>query len=107
LCRLVGGDRGAFAGLAGVGLADAADDPHLHRDDLQLLADFFTDDLFADAAFAGQIVRGQFMDDFHARQVGRQRFALATTFDGGNDFFGFSFIEHGQLRRFGFETLDL
>ena len=55
---------------------------------------------------------GQFMDDFDARQIGRQRLALATTLDRRNDFFGFSFgwlgsrlfdqlfglVEHGQLR---------
>ena len=91
-----------------------ADHPHLHRDDLQLLAGLFTDDLFAGTAGAGQFVVGQIMDDLHARQIGRQRLALATTLDRCNDLFGFGFgiawcsgrlfaqffglVEHGQLR---------
>ena len=89
-----------------------ADDPHLHRDDLQLLAGLFTDDLFAGAAGAGQFVLGHLMDDLHTRQVGRQRLAFATALDRRNDFFGFGFgwlggqrfdqlfglVEHGQLR---------
>jgi len=55
---------------------------------------------------------GQLMDDLHARQIGRQRLALATTLDRCNDLFGFGIawcsgrlfaqlfglVEHGQLR---------
>ncbi|MNG28420.1 hypothetical protein D3C84_1136740 [compost metagenome] len=58
LRRLVGGDRGGFAGLAGVGLADMTEHPHLHRDDLQLLAGLFADLLLAATAGAGQLVLG-------------------------------------------------
>src|SRR5690606_16176215 len=116
LRRLVGGDRRRFAGRAGVGLADVADDAHPHRDDLQLLAGFLADDLLAGAAGTGPLVFGQLVDDLHARQAGRQRLALATRLDGGDDVFGlllafidrrrlfdqlFGLVEHGQLRRVG------
>ena len=116
LCRLVGGDRRGFTGLAGIGLADVADDPHLHRDDLQLLAGLLADHLLAGTAGAGALMLGQLMDDLHTRQVGRQRLAFATAIDRRNDFFGFGFgfawrsgrfdqlfdlVEHGQLRRVG------
>src|SRR5690606_25608208 len=115
--RLVGDDRRSFAGLAGIGLADVADDPHLHRDDLQLLAGLLADHLLAGTADAGALMLGQLMDDLHTRQVGRQRLAFATALDRRNDFFGFGFgfgwlggqrfdqlfglVEHGQLRRVG------
>ena len=87
-----------------------ADDPHLHRDDLQLLAGLLADHLLAGTAGAGQLVLGQLMDDLHTRQVGRQRLAFATALDRRNDFFGFDWlggrrfdqlfdlVEHGQLR---------
>jgi hypothetical protein len=55
------------------------------------------------------------MDNLDARQIGRQRLALATALYRGDDFFGFSFgfvrlngrrfdqflglVEHGKLRR--------
>jgi|TARA_R100001143_G_scaffold50850_1_gene45824 hypothetical protein len=55
------------------------------------------------------------MDNLDARQICRQRLALATALDRGDDFFGLSFgfvrlsgrrfdqflglVEHGQLRR--------
>lgn len=59
---------------------------------------------------AGEFVFGQVMDDFDTGQLCRQRFALATTFDRGNDFFvhivnhgqqwlAFRLVEHRQLRR--------
>lgn len=66
-----------------------ADDPHLHRDDLQLFAGLLADDLFAGATGASQLVLGQVVDDLDTRQVGRQRLALATALDRCNDFFGF------------------
>ena len=56
--RLVGDDRRSFAGLAGIGLADVADDPHLHRDDLQLLAGLLADHLLAGTAGAGALMLG-------------------------------------------------
>ncbi|MNR36857.1 hypothetical protein D3C85_1548310 [compost metagenome] len=58
LGRLVGGDRCAFAILAGVDLADVADHADLHRHDLELLADLFAADVLATAAFTGQCVLG-------------------------------------------------
>ncbi|MCY1530958.1 hypothetical protein D9M68_661670 [compost metagenome] len=113
LRRFVSGDRGGFAGLAGIGFADMADHPYLHRDDLQLLAGLFADHLLTGAAGTGALVLRQFVDDLHARQIGRQRLAFATTLDRRNDFFGFAWrggrlfdqlfglVEHGQLRRVG------
>lgn len=47
LGRLVGSNRGRFTTLAGVDLADMADNSDLHRDDFQLLAGFFADSLLA------------------------------------------------------------
>lgn len=89
------------------------DHPDLHRDDLQLFAGFLANAVLAAAAFAGQFVFGQIVDDLHTRQVGRQRFALATTLDRSDDSFSFpcihfnfrsgafgqlfGFVEHGQL----------
>ncbi|MNC51771.1 hypothetical protein D3C76_1551540 [compost metagenome] len=45
---------------------------------------------------------GQFVDNFDARQVGGQRFTLATTLGRGNDFFifGNTFFQH--CNAFGF-----
>ncbi|POG00378.1 hypothetical protein BGP83_25010 [Pseudomonas putida] len=59
---------------------------------------------------------GQVVDDFDTWQVSRQRFALATTFDWGNDFvvrivnhgqqrLAFRLVEHCQLRRIGIDRL--
>lgn len=93
--RLSCGDRSCFTGLAGVCLADMVDHPHLHRDDLQLFAGFLADDVLAAAAFAGQFVLGQFVDDFHARQVGREGLAFAATLRWGDDFFGLDLIRSG------------
>ncbi|MOA03173.1 hypothetical protein D3C78_1226610 [compost metagenome] len=89
LRRFVSGDRGGFAGLAGIGFADMADHPYLHRDDLQLLAGLFADHLLAGAAGTGALVLRQFVDDLHARQIGRQRLALAAALHRGNNLFGF------------------
>jgi hypothetical protein len=112
----VGSDRWALAALAGVDLADVADHADLHRHDLELLADLFAADVLAAAAFAGQFVLGQFVDHLDARQLRRQRLALATTLAGGsNGLFGsvaiqvvgaglgqvFGFVEQRQLRRRG------
>ncbi|MOA06902.1 hypothetical protein D3C78_1265690 [compost metagenome] len=57
LGRLVGGDRCAFATLAGVDLADVAD---LHRHNFELLADLFAfaAGMLMAAACAGQFVLG-------------------------------------------------
>ena len=63
LSGFISSDRGGFAALAGVCLADVFDHPHLHRDDFQLLAGFFTNHLLAAAAFAGQFLLWQFVDD--------------------------------------------
>ncbi|MNO06262.1 hypothetical protein D3C81_2279770 [compost metagenome] len=59
-----------------------ANHPYLHRDDVELFAGFLADGLFAAAACAGQLVLGQFVDDFHARQASWKRLALATSLHG-------------------------
>ena len=45
-------------GIHLVGLADVADDPHLHRDDLQLLAGLLADHLLAGTTGAGALMLG-------------------------------------------------
>ena len=85
------------------------DHPYLHRDDFKLLADFLANGVFATTADASQFILGQFVDDFDARQSGRQWLALATALGGGYDIFfrvfidsfddAFCFVEQGQLRR--------
>ncbi|MOA19942.1 hypothetical protein D3C78_1403540 [compost metagenome] len=92
-------------------MADHAD---LHRHDLELLADLFAADVLAAAAFAGQFVFGQLVDHLDARQLRRQRLALAAALGGrhngfldgvGIDCFGerlgqaFRLVEQSQLRR--------
>lgn len=57
----------------------------MHRDDFKLLADFLAKGLFATAADASQFMLGQFVDDFDTQQIRRQRLALATPLDGGDD----------------------
>ena len=99
-----------------------ADHPHLHRDDLELFAGFLADGLLAATAGAGQLVLGQFVNDVHARQVGRQGLALAAALGRRHDLFRcdgaisrfdhwrrlggplFGLVEHGQLRRVGVGT---
>jgi len=97
LSRLVGGNRSRFAGFAGVDLADVFDHADLHRHDVQLFAGFFADGVLAAATGAGQLGLGQRVDDFDARQLGRQRLALATAPGRRDDFFGL-----GDLLCFGF-----
>jgi hypothetical protein len=56
-----------------------------------------------------EVILGQFMNDFDAREIGRQRFSLATPLGRRNNFLfsgfidglydAFRFIEQGQLRR--------
>ena len=70
---------------------------------------------FAATAGTGQFVFRQFVDDFDAWQVGGQRFAFATTFGWGNDFFvrpfadrnpdTFGLIEERDLRRLRIDCL--
>ncbi|VVO13116.1 hypothetical protein PS689_05498 [Pseudomonas fluorescens] len=84
------------------------DHADLHWHDLKLLADFLTNAVFTATAGAGQFVLGQFVDDFDARQIGRQRLALATALGGGDNLFfsvfvdsfddAFGFVEERQLR---------
>lgn len=93
------------------------DNPDLHRDDVQLLAGFFADSLFAAAAVTGQFVFRQFMHYLDTRQLRRQRFAFAAFFGrlGCHDFFivcrrcflsqAFCLVEHAQLRRVRIRTL--
>lgn len=62
------------------------DHTYLHRHDFELLADLFANGVFAAAAGTGQFMFGQFVDDFDAREIGRQRLALATPLGRRNDF---------------------
>ncbi len=83
------------------------DDPDLHRHDFKLLADFLANGVFAAAADASQFMLGKFVDDFDARQVGRQWLAFATALSGGDNLFfsvlvdsfddAFGFVEERQL----------
>ncbi|KTB95695.1 hypothetical protein AO386_22675 [Pseudomonas syringae ICMP 11292] len=59
----------------------------LRRHDLELLADFLTNAVFTVTAGADQFVLGQFVDDFDARKIGRQRLGLATTSGWSYDLF--------------------
>ncbi|MNE59990.1 hypothetical protein D3C80_1551120 [compost metagenome] len=88
----------------------------LHRHDIELLAGFLANHMLAATAGTGQLVLGQVVDDFDTWQFSRQRCALATTFDWGNDFFvrilnhgqqrlAFRLVEHCQLRCIGIDRL--
>lgn len=66
---------------------------YLHRNDFKLFADFFTDGMFATATSEGQFMLGQFVDNFDARQISRQRLAFATTFGRRNEFLVGSLIQ--------------
>ncbi len=108
LSWLVCCDGCRFAVAAAIDLTNMLDDPDLHRYDFKLLADFLTNGVFAAAADASQFMLGKFVDDLDARKVSRQRLALATTFDGGDNLFfsvfvgsfddAFGFVEERQLR---------
>lgn len=78
--RFVGGDQRGFTATAGVDLAHMFDHADLHRHDLELLADFLANAVFTATAGAGQLVFGQFVDDFDARKIGGQRLAFAPSF---------------------------
>jgi hypothetical protein len=56
------------------------DHADLHRHDLELLADFLANAVFTATAGAGQLVLGQFVDDFDARKIGRLRHEMAKKF---------------------------
>ncbi|MNV55231.1 hypothetical protein D3C71_1474580 [compost metagenome] len=85
------------------------DHADLHRHDFKLLADLLADGVFAAAAGTGQFTLGQFVDDFDAGEIGRQRLALAAPLGRRNSLFfcafingvddAFRLIEQGQLRR--------
>lgn len=70
---IVGGDRRGFTATAGVDLAHMFDRADLHWHDIELLADFLGNAVFT--AGAGQLMVGQFVDDFDTRKIGRNRFA--------------------------------
>ena len=70
------GDRGSFAVAVAVDLANVFDHADLHRPDIQLFADFLANAVCTATAGAGQLVPRQFVDEFAARQVCRQRLAL-------------------------------
>ncbi|MNY22219.1 hypothetical protein D3C86_1558150 [compost metagenome] len=115
LSGFVGGDWSRFTTAATVNFADMFDHPDLHWHDVQLLAGFFTDGVFAATAGTGQFVFRQFVDDFDTRQFSRQRLAFATARGRCNDFFfgidderyrlAFRLVEQRQLRRVGLDGL--
>ena len=57
----------------------------LHRHDLQLFADFLANGVLAATAGAGQLVLGQFVNDFDTQQINRQRLVLAAVWRRRND----------------------
>ncbi|VVN98648.1 hypothetical protein PS723_06125 [Pseudomonas fluorescens] len=104
-----------FAIAATVDLAHMFDHADLHRHDFELLADFLANAVFTATAGAGQLVIGQFMDDFDTRKIGGQRLAFAPSLGRSYNLFfnrfvdrlghAFSFIEQGHLRRRGIGRL--
>ncbi|MNJ57714.1 hypothetical protein D3C77_533150 [compost metagenome] len=84
------------------------DHTDLHRHDLQLLADFLANTVFTATAGAGQLMIGQFVNNFDTRQVCGRRLAFAPSLGRSYDFFfnrfvdrlghAFSFVEQGHLR---------
>lgn len=115
LSGFVCGDRRSFTTAATVNFAYVFEYVNLHRHNLQLFAGFFTDDVFAAAASAGQFVLGQFVVHFDAWQISRQWLAFAATWRRSNNFFvsvadwkhrlAFGLIEQRQLRRIGLDGL--
>ncbi|MNE30306.1 hypothetical protein D3C80_1238120 [compost metagenome] len=115
LRRLVCGNRCGFAIAATVDLAHMFDHADLHRHDLQLLADFLANGVLAATAGAGQLVLGQFVNDFDTRKICGQRLAFAPSLGRRYDLFfnrfvdqlgdAFSFVEQGHLRGRGIGCL--
>lgn len=114
LSGFVGGDRNGFTNTATVNSTDVFDHTDLHRHDIQLLAGFFTDHMFEATAGTGQLMFGQLVDHFDARQVSRHWLALTATRCWRGHFFvvidlryrqAFRLIEQRKLRRVGLNGL--
>ena len=84
---LVGCDRRAFTATVAADLAHMFEHTDLHRHDIDLLAGFFANQMLAATTGAGLLVLGQVADDFDTLQVSLQRFAFATAYGRGNEFF--------------------
>lgn len=113
---LISGDWRRFTASATVNLAHMSDHADLHRHDIELLAGFLANDMLAATAGTRQLVLRQLVGDYDTWQVCRQRLALATTLDRGNDFFvgivnhgqqqlAFRLVEQRQLRCIGLDRL--
>ncbi len=100
LSGFVRSDRCGLAVSATVDFADVCDDTDLHRHNLKLLAGFLADGVFAAATDAGQLMLGQFVDNFDARQIRRQRLALAAPLGGCDDLFFRVFVGNVRVRLF-------
>src|SRR5690606_30974006 len=67
-----------FAGFAAIDLAHMTDNLNALRDNFQLLAGFFTDNVLLATALAMLLMFWQLVDNFNTWQLGRKRFTLAT-----------------------------
>lgn len=65
LSGFISGDRRDFAATAVVDLAHVFEHTNLHRHDVELLADFFANDMLAATTGAGQFMLGQVVDDLN------------------------------------------
>ncbi|MNE64331.1 hypothetical protein D3C80_1597390 [compost metagenome] len=85
------------------------DDPDLHWDDFELLADFFANGVLAAAARTRQLVFREFMNDLDTRQIAGQWLAFAAALARCNNFFirslvgrlcqAFCFVKERELGR--------
>jgi len=82
-----------------------------YRHDLELLANFFANAVFAATAGASQLMIGQFVNYVDTRKVSGQRLAFAPSLGRSYDLFfnrfgyAFSFVEQGHLRGCGIGCL--
>ena len=69
------------------------DHADLHRHDLELLADLLANAVFTATADTGQLLVGQFVNDFDTRKIGGQRLTFAPSLGRSYDLFFNRFVD--------------